>query len=237
MTLPKLPKLTRSMKVCNLAWSNSGHHARTPFGAASVVMLDGFDTPASTVAKYASEGAVAIAYLSVGSCENWRPDKGEWPACACGENMDGWPGEKWIDLDAWERVKPLMAARLKMVKKKGFHGVEMDNASVDSREGSKKRALNLAYIRWVAAEAHALGLLVVMKNGPELAKDTVSFCDALITEQAIEFAGDAHMYAVYKQAGKPVWDFEYKNPPQHSTADTSVFSDVNFDGAHGWVRK
>ena len=41
--------------------------------------LDGFDTSEATVDRIHANGGRAICYISVGSWENWRPDKGRFP--------------------------------------------------------------------------------------------------------------------------------------------------------------
>ena len=60
--------------------------------------LDGFDTPKATVDRIHASGGKAICYMSVGSWENWRPDKGRFPKRVLGRDYYGWPGEKWLDV-------------------------------------------------------------------------------------------------------------------------------------------
>lgn len=227
---------TREMLVCNRAWGKANE--KTPLGDAAVVVLDAFDAQASAVAALSAQGKLVIGYISAGSTENWRPDKDKFPPSAVGETMNGWKGEKWINLKQWSSLKPVMTDRLKMVKGKGFRAVEFDNASVDSKAGGKLRTENLAYIQWLAETAHGLGLLAVMKNGPQYASSTVAWCDALITEDAVKFPDDAKQYAAYKQAGKPVWDFEYDPLKNKNKVDMSIFSDVSLENSSkGWVRQ
>lgn len=60
--------------------------------------LDGFDTSKATVDRIHANGGKAICYISVGSWENWRPDKGRFPKRVLGRDYYGWPGEKWLDI-------------------------------------------------------------------------------------------------------------------------------------------
>ncbi len=54
--------------------------------------LDGFDTSEATVDRIHANGGRAICYISVGSWENWRPDKGRFPKRVLGRDYHGWPG-------------------------------------------------------------------------------------------------------------------------------------------------
>ncbi len=56
--------------------------------------LDGFDTSKATVDRIHANGGKAICYISVGSWENWRPDKGRFPKRVLGKDFYGWPGER-----------------------------------------------------------------------------------------------------------------------------------------------
>ncbi len=54
--------------------------------------LDGFDTSKATVDRIHANGGKAICYINVGSWENWRPDKGQFPKRVLGRDYYGWPG-------------------------------------------------------------------------------------------------------------------------------------------------
>ncbi len=54
--------------------------------------LDGFDTSEAPVDRIHANGGRAICDISVGSWENWRPDKGRFPKRVLGRDYHGWPG-------------------------------------------------------------------------------------------------------------------------------------------------
>ncbi len=56
-----------------------------------------------------SKGLFPVGYFSAGSYENWRSDKGSFPTAALGKNLDGWAGEKWLDVRN-SAVRTIMAA-------------------------------------------------------------------------------------------------------------------------------
>jgi hypothetical protein len=53
--------------------------------AAKAVDLDLFETRRSTVSDLKQRGKRAICYMSAGSWENWRPDKGAFPKIIIGK--------------------------------------------------------------------------------------------------------------------------------------------------------
>lgn len=69
----------------------------------------------------------SIGYFSAGSYENWRSDERDFPSSVKGNNLDGWPGEKWLDISDWATLGPIMEARLDLAVTKGCDGVEPDN--------------------------------------------------------------------------------------------------------------
>ncbi len=64
----------------------------------SVYVIDCWETPASTVAAMKAKGLFPVGYFSAGSWENWRADKAAFPTVALGKALDGWAGEKWLDV-------------------------------------------------------------------------------------------------------------------------------------------
>lgn len=89
--------------------------------------LDGFDTSQATVDRIHANGGKAICYISAGSWENWRPDKGRFPRRVLGRDYYGWPGERWLDVRQLDALAPIMEARMDVCKEKGFDAVEPDN--------------------------------------------------------------------------------------------------------------
>lgn len=230
------PALRKGMTICNLAWSNTGGHKNTPFTNQDVVLLDGFDSTAAKVTEYRAKraGLVLIGYLSVGTLENWRPDKSSWPSDTLDVTNPDWDKETWINLDNWEKLKPVMTKRLEMLKAKGFDSAEFDNASVDSPNGEKRRDANVAYLKWLADTCHSFGLRCFMKNGPDLCKRIAGEYDGLITESALEYKGDMKAY-LEAFGNKCIFDFEYKDGVQVSEDARKLFSSMYLDTkGEGW---
>lgn len=56
------------------------------------------DDAQDTIDTIHEKGAAAVCYISVGTIEDWRSDATDFPEAAIGNDVDGWPGEKWIDV-------------------------------------------------------------------------------------------------------------------------------------------
>jgi len=172
--------------------------------------IDMFDNDASTVAALHAQGRVVLCYISVGSWENWRPDAGQFPPEVLGNDYEGWPGEKWLDISRIDLLSPIMRARLDLCRDKGFDGVEPDN--VDGYLNETGFLLDyqdqLTYNIWLADEAHARGLSIGLKNDEAQAVDLVAYFDWAMTEDC--FADEwCEEMAPFTSAGKAVFAAEY----------------------------
>jgi hypothetical protein len=145
----------------------------------------------------------------VGTWENWRPDAGEFPPSVRGR-PNGWPGERWLDIRQ-AVVRRLMARRFsRQCRRKGFDALEPDN--IDEYQADSgfpiSAAAQLGFDRWVARQAHALGLAVLQKNDPEQAARLEPSFDGVLSEQCSQYR-ECSSYRPYLSAGKPVLDAEY----------------------------
>lgn len=172
--------------------------------------LDGFDTPKATVDRIRANGGKAICYISVGSWENWRPDRGRFPKRVLGRDYYGWPGEKWLDIRDLDALAPIMGARMDVCKQKGFDAVEPDNMDgYQNRTGFNiSYAQQLRYNKFLADAAHERGLAIAMKNDPDQVTDLVDHFDFAITEDC--FAQNwCHEMSPFVAQNKAVLAAEY----------------------------
>jgi hypothetical protein len=65
--------------------------------------IDVFDNAASVFSGLRRRGIKSVCYFSAGTFENWRPDKGKFPASVIGNPLGDWPGESWF-VD-WKRSR------------------------------------------------------------------------------------------------------------------------------------
>jgi hypothetical protein len=174
--------------------------------------LDLFETDAETVTALHDRGRKAICYLSAGSWEDWRPDAADFSEEVIGEGYAGWPGERWIDIRRIDLLGPIMAARLRQCRDKGFEAVEPDNIDGYSNDTGFPITYDdqLRYNRWLASEAHALGLSIGLKNDPEQVADLVSEFDWALTEDCYD-QGSCDALSPFLEAGKAVFVAEYND--------------------------
>jgi hypothetical protein len=181
---------------------------------ARVFDVDLFDTPASTVAALHARGRHVVCYIDAGTYEPGRPDSGAFPAAVQGSGVDGWPGEKWLDIRRLDVLGPIIDARLDLCRQKGFDGVEPDN--VDGYSNSSGFPLTatdqLSYNRSIAAAAHARGLSVGLKNDLDQAATLQPDFDWALNEQCYQYS-ECDSLQPFARAGKAVFIAEYDLDP------------------------
>jgi endo-alpha-1,4-polygalactosaminidase (GH114 family) len=177
---------------------------------ADVYDIDIFDNDASVVDDLHSKGRKVIGYINVGSWEDWRPDKDQFPAELFGDDYEGWPGEKWLDIRRLDLLGPIMRARLDICKAKGFDAVEPDNMEIHSNGSGFPITYDdqLKYAKWLADEAHQRGLAIGIKNAADQVRDLIDDFDFAITEDYF-FYGWSEKMSPFIKAGKPVFAAEY----------------------------
>lgn len=177
---------------------------------ADVIDVDAFSTSAATVQHFKDQGKIVIAYLSVGSVENFREDASMFPPEVIGNVYEGFEDENWLDITNFETFAPIMIARLDMIKEKGFDGVEPDNINGYQNETGFNitEAQAIAYCRWLIEEAHSRDLHIGQKNAEELVTELVDEFDWMLIEDAYadEFSD---MALPYISSGKAVFVTEY----------------------------
>lgn len=174
--------------------------------------IDMFDNDAGVVESLHAQGRKVVCYINVGSWENWRPDADLFPAEVIGNDYDGWPGEKWLDIRQLDVIGPIMQSRLDECKARGFDSVEPDN--MDSYMSDTGFPLTyqdqLTYNVWLANESHARGLSIGMKNNDEQIEDLLPYYDWALTEGCFVegWCDDLHPFV---DAGKAVFVAEYSD--------------------------
>lgn len=161
-----------------------------------------------------AQGRKVICYISVGSWEDWRPDKDRFPPEVLGKDYEGWQGEKWLDIRQMDKLAPIMLARLDLCQAKGFDAVEPDNMEIYTNDTGFPLTYEdqLKYALWLAEEAHKRGLAIGQKNAADMVADLVNVFDFAITEDYFYY-GEAETMLPYILAGKPVFAAEYTDLP------------------------
>ncbi|MBN1538222.1 MAG: endo alpha-1,4 polygalactosaminidase [Anaerolineales bacterium] len=193
--------------------------------------IDLFDNDAATVAALHAQGFKVVCYVSVGSWEDWRPDADQFPPEVIGNEYDGWPGEKWLDIRRIDLLAPILKARFDQCAAKGFDGLEPDNIdSYTSDTGFPLTAQDqLIFNVWLANEAHARGLSIGLKNDDEQVADLLSYFDWALTEDCV--ADDwCEQLTPFIEAGKPIFAAEYTDNFQSVEEFCPQLNALNFNG-------
>jgi hypothetical protein len=190
---------------------------------AQVYDIDLFENEASVVSSLHAQGRHVICYMDAGTWEGWRPDASKFPASVLGKADPGWTQEKWLDIRQLSILEPLIEARLKLCKEKGFDGVEADN--VDGFQNNSgfpiTAAQQLTFNEWLSTTAHALGLSIAMKSDTNQIPELESYFDFSVDEECIEYSECAQLEPFIK-ARKAVFEVEYSKTPSQFCAQLNT---------------
>jgi hypothetical protein len=172
--------------------------------------VDLFDTAATTVADLHRRGRTVVCYINAGAWEDWRPDASAYPAAVKGRALDGWPGERWLDIRAIDTLRPILRARLDACRRKGFDGVEFDNVDGYTNGTGFPLAADdqLRFDRMLAREAHRRSLAVGLKNDLDQVRQLEPSFDFAIDESCWDF-DECQRLHWFDDAGKAVLVIEY----------------------------
>ncbi|MGH9133337.1 MAG: endo alpha-1,4 polygalactosaminidase [Ilumatobacteraceae bacterium] len=180
--------------------------------------IDLFDSSPGLIAELRGRGRRVICYFSAGSVEEWRDDVDRFDDADIGEPLDGWDGERWLDIRS-PGVHEVMLARLDLARDKGCDGVEPDNVQAyDDRTGfALTYEHQVAYNRLIADAAHDRGLAVGLKNGGPQVADLLDAYDFALSEECHEY-DECAAFDPFISAGKPVYVVEYRTTQHDALA-------------------
>lgn len=101
--------------------------------------IDLFDNPSATIEALKKIGKAIICYFSAGSYEPNRPDSSQFSQSDLGNGLDGWPGERWLNVSS-PGVRAIMANRIQLASQKGCDAIDPDNVDgyVSSPSGRRR---------------------------------------------------------------------------------------------------
>jgi len=173
--------------------------------------IDLFEAPQAPIDDLHARGRHVVCYLSAGSGEKWRPDYDQFLPSDLGKPLDGWKGERWLDTRS-ANVRAIMAARMDLAVDKRCDGVEPDNVDAYTAKSGfpLTKATQIDYNTWIAAEAHARGLAVALKNDVGQLAALEPHFDFAVNEQCHQYR-ECGGYARFTGQGKPVFNAEYRH--------------------------
>lgn len=192
--------------------------------------IDGYGNDAAEVSALHAMGKKVVCYMDAGTYEPGRPDSSQIPAALQGSDVEGWPGEKWLDVRPggpnYAKLQAIMLARFKVCQSKGFDAVEPDNIdSYNNKPGFNTSAADqLAYNKWIASTVHSLGMAVFLKNDLDQIPDLVGDFDGALDEECNKYK-ECDTLKPFTDANKPVWNAEYTDDGESTAAFCTA--DVN----------
>lgn len=207
----------------------------------NVYDVDLFETSAAQITSLKLSGKKVVCYFSAGSSEDWRDDFGNFLQTDMGKNLDGWAGERWLDVRS-QNVLDIMETRMNLAVTKGCDGVEPDNMDGYTQDSCFDISADeqLAYNRAIANMARSKGLSVALKNDPDQILDLKDYFDFSVSEQCYYY-NECASYLPFVTDGKPVFNAEYetvyRSDPSRSTLCTysntndiqTIVFDLNLD--------
>ena len=171
--------------------------------------IDLFDSDESLIEELHNREKIVICYFSAGSFEDWREDKDDFSQSVLGNELDGWEGEKWLDIRA-DSLKSIMKKRLDLALSKGCDGVDPDNMNVYLNDSGFDISSEeqLEYNIFIAQEARKRGLSVGLKNDIEQIDKLQPYFDFAVNEQC-NIYNECDKYKAFLNADKPVFNLEY----------------------------
>ncbi len=169
------------------------------------------ETAAAAVQEMHDAGAKVVCYLNAGAVEDWRSDSADFPAEVIGEPMDGWPGERWLDVRRIDVLEPIMRARIEACRAKGFDAIDPDNVEGYANPSGFDLTVAdaVAYFDVLARIAHEQGMSIGLKNGAAMVTDVVDLADFAVNEQCQAF-GECDGWKPFAERGKAVLNIEYE---------------------------
>jgi endo-alpha-1,4-polygalactosaminidase (GH114 family) len=180
--------------------------------------IDLVEAPQETIDALRARGVAVVCYFSAGSREAWRGDAGDFPAAAVGDPLDGWPDERWLDVRDGG-VRDVMRARLDLAVAKRCDGVEPDNVDGYANDNGLDLTAGdqLDYNGFLAAEAHARGLSVGLKNDLDQVEALEPAFDWALNEECLAY-DECDLLAPFLAAGKAVFHVEYVDAEEDGPA-------------------
>jgi hypothetical protein len=170
--------------------------------------VDLVETSPEVLDRLRAEGRRVICYFAAGTWDTLRHDLAP-PTEATGHPLADYPDERWLDIRS-DAVRALVTDRLELAQKRNCDGVEPDNVDGFANDTGFDLVASdqLAFNRFLAAEAHERNLAVGLKNDLDQVADLVDDFDFAINEQCHQY-DECEKLAPFIDAGKPVFNAEY----------------------------
>jgi hypothetical protein len=157
-----------------------------------------------------------------------RPDSSRFTPEVLGSDIEGWPGQRWVDIRS-KAVRDIMLTRLDLAAQKRCDAVEPDD--VDGYQNNPGFPLTakdqIDFNTFVATAAHERGMAVALKNDLGQVAELLPFFEFALNEQCFKF-NECDELRPFIQAGKAVLQVEYGDESLKATICPKANA-MNFD--------
>lgn len=214
---------------------------------ADVYDIDLFFTTQEDIDLLHSLGRKVICYFSAGTWEPWRWDSMGFPNDTVGRSLDLWAGEKYLNVKNISLLAPTIESRLDLAVEKKCDAIEPDNVDAylldqevtgfDITEDDQ-----VAYLKYLSAEAHKRFLSIGLKNTLGLVDKLVDDFDWVLSESCNLYGDkDANCSNLipFVEANKAVFGVEYfdNDLQPWELAYTPRFCDAMNQAGFSWIVK
>ena len=179
--------------------------------AVAVYDIDLFDSEPALIESLHAAGRRVICYFSAGSAENWRPDFADFAEADVGEPLDGWEGERWVDirsqgcLPSCSRASTSRSSAAATAWSRTTCRATTTTPASSSRPPTSSRSTAASQTRrthegWRWGSRTAGGQVV----------DLVDWYDFALNEECHEYE-ECSDFEPFIAAGKPVLNVEYRD--------------------------
>lgn len=212
--------------------------------------IDMFNASTALISRLKAKGIYVVCYVESGDWASGRPDAGDFPTSILGRALNGFPDEKFININALDSpagptgktLRQIMTARLDLAQSKGCDGIEpdLDDLHTYNTGFTITQANQVTYNSFLIQAAHARGMSLGLKNGPDTA-GAGSFTTAMynagadwvLNEECNQY-DECDGYNIFVQNGRAVFQVEYldnQGIPYSGTSGTCALNLVaGFDG-------
>jgi len=170
--------------------------------------IDMFGSSQTLIDSLHMKKRAVICYIDT-AYEPDRPDSNQFTAAVLGKGIDGWPGQKWVDIRS-PIVRQIMVNRIAKAANKKCDGVEMDDVDAYTNDSGfpLTAADQLDFNRFLAKAAHNYDLSIALKNDVGQITSLVNDFDYAVNEQCYAY-NECSGYANFIKQGKAVFGVEY----------------------------
>lgn len=171
--------------------------------------LDLFDNSIDIIQELHKSKRRVICYFSAGSYENWRNDSLEFEESDLGDPLDGWEGERWVNISS-SNVRRIMRNRINLASSKGCDAIDPDNVDGYSNKNglglTKNDSIN--FINYLSEIAHNLNISIGLKNANDIVDDVVNIVEFSVQEQCVYYQ-ECDNFRLFIENDKAVFHVEY----------------------------